>query len=313
MSQFILPDNIKTEEGNTRRVGYEIEYSGVDLEMSAKLLQDVVGGDIEQESSYCFNLENKQFGIFRLELDASLLKDGVYKEYLLKAGINIDDLDLNDELDQILSKVASTVVPNEIVTPPIPMDEMAIVDDIVTALRRKEAEGTRASMFYAFGLHINPELASTKTDYLLSHIRSFTVLFDWICKETKVDLSRKISPYIQPYPDEYARHVLQADYAPDIEQLINDYLDLVGSRNFALDMLPAFAHINEKDVMNKAKEKALIKPRPAFHYRLANSMVDEHDWSVADEWLIWMEIEKLAADTDKLKEHCQSFLKQLDD
>ena len=312
MNTFLLPKHKKTEEGKTRRVGYELEYSGPDLEQSVKLLQEIVGGDVKEENAYCFSIHNKQLGKFGVEIDAALLKEGYYKEYLSEIGVEINDLDFSDKLDNVLEKLAATVVPNEIVTPPIPVTDMEIVEDIVTALRKENAEGTHASVFYAFGLHINPELASTSSEYLLNHIRAFTLLYDWICKKSHVDLSRRMAPYIKPYPDDYQKHILHKDYQPDIDTLINDYLDLVGSRNHALDMLPAFAHINEKTVMQNAKEKELIKPRPAFHYRLANSLVDEADWAVADEWNVWFQVEELANNQKLLTELSSAYIKYLD-
>jgi hypothetical protein len=65
-------------------------------------------------------------------------------------------------------------------------------------------------------------------------------------------------------------------------------------------MLPVFAYIDEKRVREKLpKEK--IKPRPAFHYRLSNSLVDENDWKISDEWNRWLLVESLANNEKNLK------------
>ena len=53
----------------------------------------------------------------------------------------------------------------------------------------------------------------------------------------------------------------------------------------------------------------LIKPRPAFHYRLANCCVDDPDWSIAEPWRRWLKIEALALDRERLVDCCNAFLK----
>ena len=106
---------------------------------------------------------------------------------------------------------------------------------------------------------------------------------------------------MQSYPEDYVAHVLAADYRPDLETLIDDFLEFTPTRNRPLDLLPLFAHIDEDRVMAAPVEKELIKPRPAFHYRLPNCLVDEPDWSLAVPWNDWVEVERLAADAKALE------------
>jgi hypothetical protein len=47
-------------------------------------------------------------------------------------------------------------------------------------------------------------------------------------------------------------------------------------------------------------ERELIKPRPAWHYRLPNCLIDDPEWSLARPWSEWVTIERLAADPDRL-------------
>ena len=307
---FPLPAQTKTNQGKIRRVGFELEYSGIDLEDSADILKELTGGRIEKENAFSYAVHTDDWGKFSVEVDAALLKGGKYKEYLATAGIDVDELEVSETLDDLLRRLASTIVPTEIVTPPIPFTHLAFMDDIISALRDKKAKGTRASVFYAFGLHINTEVVSTDAVYLLNHIRAFSLLFDWICEETGIDLSRRLAPYIEPYPDIYVEYILDQHYQPDADTLIDDYLEMVGSRNHALDMLPIFADMQKEQVMSRALEPELIKSRPAFHYRLANSLVDQPDWSVADEWRYWLEIEKLAGNPQLLAELSRDYLKQ---
>lgn len=308
MSKLNLSEKVETDNGEVRKVGFEIEFAGVDPENCIRLLHQLLGGTAVSESIFSKKLEDTEYGTFAVELDAALLTEGKYKDYLDSLGIKLDDLKDGDAIEEKLKDVAAAVVPCEVVMPPIPVTEISITEKIISLLRKEKAKGTGASILYAFGLHINTELASQKPEYILSIIRAYALLYDWICTESRVDFSRRLSPYINPYPDEFLKHVFQPDYHPDINTLIDDYLDFVPSRNHALDMLPALANIDEERVMSRAAEPDLIKPRPAFHYRLANCRIDEPDWSMADEWQYWLEIEKLAGDQEKLKILCTEWL-----
>lgn len=304
-----LPEITRTASGEIRRVGFEIEFAGIEPDKGVEMIRQVVGGDIKKTSPFCLEVGNTRYGTFLFEVDAAFLKDEKYKEYARKAGIEIDDLDNSESLENILRDVAITVVPCEIVMPPIPVDEIDIVNGLVDALRNKKAKGTGKSMLYAFGLHINVEAVESGAGYLLNHIRAFTLLYDWICEKTGVDLSRRITPYINRYPDKYTQLIMDPDYQPPVDTLIRDYLKLVHSRNHALDMLPLFASLSEDTVMQHAAEPSLIKPRPAFHYRLANSRIDEPGWSIANEWHYWLQIENLANDITLLDTLMQEYRK----
>ena len=303
-----LPEHVKTQQGRIRKVGFELEYAGVDLEKSSEILQGLISGTLDSKDTFSHTLKSEKFGEFVVEIDADLLKEGKYKDYLAALGIEVNGLSFENKLDEVIKDIASTVVPCEIVTPPLPMDNMQIVEDIVKVLRREKAKGASESVLYAFGLHMNPELATDKPDYLLNHIKAFTVLYDWISAESEVDLTRRLTPYIKPYPAEYIELILADDYHPDIDNLIDDYMAIVGSRNHALDMLPAFAEIDEEKVMNEASEAHLVKPRPAFHYRLANCLIDREDWQVADEWQYWLRVEELAYDRKTLDKLSHDYL-----
>lgn len=309
---FLMPPIIGTDSNTTRKVGFEIEYSGIEIDASADILNELLDGTIRQTSPFCFSINDTRYGTFRLEIDAAFLKNEKYVEYLNKIGINIEQVDARKSLEDLLMDVASTVVPCEIVMPPLPITEMDIADDIVAALREHRAKGTGASFLYAFGLHINAEVVSTHAKYILDHIRAFILLFDLICEETNVDLSRRISPYINKYPSAYIKKVLDKAYTPDLDHFIDDYLLHNPSRNHALDLLPLFAYIDEKKVMKKVKEPELVHARPTFHYRLANSRIDEPGWSISGEWNYWVKIEELANRHETLTDLCDRYLADLD-
>jgi len=306
-----LPPRINNKQNIPRKVGLEIEYTGLLPRESVDLISSIVGGEPVKINNFSYKLKDTQFGDFGVEIDTEFLLQEKYKKYLSSIGIDIDKLENKQSIEDFILDVASTVVPCEIVMPPINVTELDIANEIVVQLRNEKAKGTKDSILYAFGLHINTEIADSAPAYLLSIMRSCAVLYDLIVSESDVDWSRWISPYIAPYPKKYLNLMLPESYQPDTHQLIRDYMELVESRNYALDMLPVFAHLKKDYVMEKTKEPGLLKPRPAFHYRLANSLVDDEDWSIDDEWDYWVLIEEVADTPELLGRLSNAFLKQL--
>lgn len=295
-----LPERLYTEDGQIRKIGLELEFSGISPEKVAVILQNRLGGNLTCKNIFSYQLKNTEYGDFNVEIDAAFLKQKKYKELAETAGIDLDSIDNTDALEDIIKNLASIIVPCEIVMPPVPADKLQVAEEITCLLRKEKAKGTGQSIFYAFGLHINAELASRESVYLLNHMRAFSLLYDWICKDNLVDISRRITPYINPYPESYLDLILSQDYRPEIDELIDDYLEKVSSRNHGLDMLPAFAYISETAVMQKASEPELINPRPAFHYRLSNCRIDEPEWTIEQEWKYWLKIEDIADNENKL-------------
>jgi hypothetical protein len=85
--------------------------------------------------------------------------------------------------------------------------------------------------------------------------------------------------------------------------------DAFGAPTFAYQVSGEFAMIqaaamnswiDRERVMSAPVERELIKPRPTWHYRLPNCLIDDPDWSLRDPWREWVRIEKLAADPDAL-------------
>ena len=299
-----LPDALDKADGSARRVGIEIELQGIDIADLAELTADALAGKVERVSSAEYNVDVPDIGEFRVEVDFALLKQlaNDREDRAEEAGASLMDFAVD-----LLSGASATLVPCEIVTPPIPMQSMAApMDELVERLRAAGARGTRQSVLYAFGVHLNVEPPDLDVETVLACLRAFVCLYDWIVVDGDIDLTRQISPYIKPYEQDYDLLISQADYAPDWPQLIDDYLEHNPTRDRALDMLPLFAHVDEERV-TAIVDDPLIKARPAFHYRLDNSCIDEDGWSVALPWNRWMQIEQLAADRDKLGECLQAF------
>lgn len=307
MSEFRSPPVTKNPDGIERRVGYEIEYAGVDMEEAASLLRDVVGGEIERGNPFHFDLRGSEFGDFVIEVDAQVLHEQTYESYLRSVGIDIDKLDLRGPVETLIGSLASIAVPQEIVTPPLPLSRMSLMEDIRAALVGAKARGTGDSVLYGFGVHINPDLPATSAASLLAHLRAYCLLFDWIVERDGVDWSRRIGPFIRRYPQEYVDLLMQTDYAPDRAQLAQDYVTHMPSRNYALDMLPVLVELEGESLLETVKQAELVKPRPAFHYRLPNCQIGDPAWRIANAWNDWVEVERLAADADRLEVVMQAY------
>ncbi len=305
-SNWQLPDKLDKADGSSRRVGIEIELQGIDVGNLAELTAETLGGTVDRVSSVEFNIDVPDLGEFRVEVDFKLLKDLAREG---EGSSDDDDDGLMNFAVELLGGASAVLVPCEIVTPPIPMQSMAEpMDALVERLRAAGARGTRHSVLYAFGVHLNVEPPDLEARTVLDYLRAFVCLYDWIVEEGRVDVSRQISPYIRPYKKDYDLLITDPDYAPDWPGLVDDYLQHNPTRDRAMDMLPMFAHVDEERVTGSVDDP-LIKPRPAFHYRLSNSCVDEEGWSIANPWNRWMRIEHLAANSDALSSCSLAFAK----
>lgn len=302
-----LPARHDTPEGETRRVGVEIELAGLRPEEILEVLQAHFDGEIQEHTLFEYSLKDSQLGEFVIELDASSLKELGQKQQERKGG---EPDDLFDTIGrEVLTRAAEAFVPWEIVSPPIPITRLEDFNAVIAPLRSRGALGTRHALQYAFGLHLNPELPSLEAHDILSYLRAYFCLYDWIVEREQIDLVRKITPYINHFDKDYILLCLAPDYRPDIDQLIDDYLEFNPTRNRSLDMLPLFAHIDEARVRNVVDDPR-IKARPTFHYRLPNCEIDRADWDLWQSWGAWLCIEKLAED-ERLPELCDAYAQEL--
>jgi hypothetical protein len=305
---FELPPHTISFEGNPRRAGFEFEFAGLGLEKAVEVVAATVNGAPCHKSRFVRCVDSGDLGTFAVILDMSFLKSGRYKEYLSWLGIE-DPPDV-DEAEEIMEEMARTLMPYEVVTPPLPFAQLQLVDELREALRRAGAEGTRKGLLYAFGMHINPEAWSLEVSELVDLMRAYMLLMRWIAEESEVVISRKITHFIDPFPEEYVRLVLAPGYEPDMTGFIGDYLQNNPTRNRSLDMLPLFAFIDPELVARFPVEHHQVKPRPAFHYRLPDSRMDEPRWQVAQAWNYWVTVERLAADKSRLSAMCRDYLDQ---
>jgi len=304
---FKSPPHINNTRGEERKVGYEFEFTGVEMADAAGMIQSIYGGEIQEISPFEYLIKDTSFGEFKLEIDAQLLYNKKYEPVLKKFGVDLSKFKQKQKIEEALRDMASSVVPFEIITPPIPVSEMHQLNKLVDHLRQWKAKGTTSSFFYAFGLHLNPEVSSTSSADLLNHIRAYAMLDPWIRKDAEIDLSRRMTPYIDEFKTDYLKRILNPDYKPGLQQLIIDYIKYDNSRNRALDMLPVFSWL-DKETVKKHIEDELTSARPTFHYRLPNCSIDDKEWSLAAEWNRWVLVEKMASDEKNLLRYAKTYL-----
>jgi hypothetical protein len=299
MSTYASPPRLRNYNNDIRKVGFEVEFGGVDIAKVATAVKKEFGGTITWENPFISKVKDTRIGDFTVEVDADFLKTRHYKEYLEKLNIQLDD-NQQESIEKILLEMASVAVPMELVTPPILVTQLNEVEKLENILKTHRAKGTRASLFFGFGMQFNPELPSLNASCLLSYLRAFLILSGWLKEEIKVDFTRRLSPFIDDFPKDYVQLVLSDAYAPDLNEFMDDYLKFNPTRNRPLDLTCVMAYIQPKKVFSAVEDPHLISPRPTLHYRLPDCRIDEEDWSISLEWNRWVRVERLAHDKHAL-------------
>ena len=131
-----------------RRVGVEIEFAGLDEAQAADIVRATLGGRIGPPEPFMRHLTGTTLGGVRVELDTA------WRRELAQAPAAVDSL-------------AHTLIPVEIVTEPISLEDLAQLDALAAALRDAGAQGTRAALTHGFGVHFNPELTDLSLEAVL--------------------------------------------------------------------------------------------------------------------------------------------------
>lgn len=312
MNDFIMPLKMRNEKNEIRKVGFELEFSNIEIEDIVRILEQNFDFEVKKKNNFLYKLSSK-YGDFTLELDFELLtkqtlKNSV-KDFFEEVSVDIDKESI-EKIEELIGSISKDIVPYEISTPPLPLNDMNIINDIVQTLNQNKAYGTKDRFYNAFGLHINIEAESLEVENLLSYMKAYMVLQDYINKDAHIDLARTISPFIDNFKSDYMVYILDEKYKPTINELIEDYIQYNPTRNRSLDLLPLFASIDKQRVREKLPDEK-IKPRPAFHYRLSNSMVGDSTWKVSDEWNRWILVENLANDENSLNYLSKEYLSYL--
>lgn len=305
--KLVPPPRLENAEGKPRRVGVELEISGLELDVLAGQVADFLGLQVEAAGRYERVLSGDPDGDWVIELDFNLLK---------KLGREPRDdgtmtTDVASAAEYLLAWAAEALVPLEIVSPPLPLQRLSQFEGLIERLRQAGAKGTSDSLTNAFGLQFNPELPSFEPRFITASLRAFVCLYDWLFARADIDMSRRVTSYVDPFPGDYVRKIIAPDYRPQLPRLIDDYLADNPTRNRALDMLPLFAYLDEDRVRAQTDDE-LIKARPTFHYRLPDCDIHTPGWGLHVAWNDWVEVERLAADETRLKACCTAYQTHLD-
>lgn len=291
-----MPPLCHNAKGEERRCGVEIEYTGVPLAHAANIVAGLWRGKITCKHTHLAEIHTG-LGDFSVELDVAWMRKLSEQAEAERA---LEQFPLAETTDKMLAPFVEAIAPHEIVTPPLPFSRLHELDILVERLREAGAKGTSDSVIYAFGVHLNPELPALDAGTITRYLQAFLLLYEWMKDAMQVDATRMLTGFARGFPMDYMRLVLSPSYRPDMTQLIEDYLDYNPTRNRALDMLPLFTYIDEKRVRAVVTD-TLVKARPTFHFRLPNCHIDRPGWSLAEAWGYWLEVEKLAGDTERLQ------------
>ena len=265
-------------DGKERRVGVEIEFAGLSEADTAEIIQDAWGGTIDIATLHDITVRNTALGDVKIELNVHL-RD--------KAGSFIADKLLN---------WSRAVVPVEIVTGPLTRTQLERIDPLVDALVAAGAEGTQGGIFYGFGLHLNPEVAREDISGVLPVVRAYGLLEDWLRASDPIDPSRRLLPFVDPWPRNLLDLLAKDGAAWRLDDLLRVYAELTPTRNRGLDLLPLLEHLRPQAMHAAMPDDTLKGGRPTFHYRLPEARLGAEGWSVTYEWNRWVLIERIAAD-----------------
>jgi hypothetical protein len=304
MPEFAPPRPLRNSRGELRRVGVELEFGGMTPREAAEAVRAAFGGDIRQDHEHRFAVVT-DLGEFEVTYDSYLLS----KKPEEAADHSAVEKGAKGAFEWVVRQLGGTVLPLEIGTPPIPADRLDELNRLEQELRARHAEGTRSGVLTAFALHFNPEVPDpTDPGCAAAALRAFLLLYHWLFRAEHIDLTRRLMPFVNPFPEEYTRLVIDPTYAPDATTFTNDYVAHNPTRNRPLDLLPLLA-FNDPDLMSRAEVAGQkVRPRPTFHYRLPNSSIDEPGWSIADEWGRWVLVERLADDPELAAQFAAEYL-----
>lgn len=303
-----IPPRNKNFEGNPRRVGVEIEFAAVSAGRAASRVCELYGGAVEREDAHRYHIKDTRFGDFIVELDTQYAHRAP-GERTTDAATGFQGLvdSFTNSMREIYGDLGSLVIPYEIVCPPLNLEQLPELELMIEALRSEGAKGTSDNLLHAFGFQLNPDIATRDPAWLLAILKAEVLLSEWLRSIISIDMARRLLAFADPFPPAYVHLILDKDYWPGTDKLIDDYLIYNPTRNRELDMLPLLMWLDEERVRKKVPDK-LVKSRPTFHYRLPNADISQMHWSLTLEWNRWCVVERLAEDRAKLADMGEAYI-----
>ena len=275
-----------------RRIGVEIEFSGLDAHKAAEVIAGAIGGTAEKTGRHAAKVRGSAIGDVKAYLDtryAQPARDPTLVDEVL------DALELRDGAAELLATVMP--VPVEIVTEPITRAQFAELDRAIEALREAGAGDTKAGTLYAYGMHLNPEhYGGPARAIRIAAVYAFAER--WLRHLTPPDNMRRVTPFVDPYSESYVEELAQAfagGHEPDMRRFVELYAEYNPDRNRGLDMWPLIGHLAPR-LARRFHEGPIKNARPTFHYRLPDSLVSVPGWSPQQELDRWEAMERAADD-----------------
>lgn len=279
-------------DGSPRTVGIEVECGGLREERVAEIVAARFGGTCRVTGPYARSVEGSRIGDVEVLLDTAL-RD-VVEGAVARIGLDI----------------GRAVIPVEFVTEPIEPARIVEIDALCRDLARAGAFGTQDGVALGFGVHLNVALPGPGIDDILPVLTAFALIEDWMRGRMALDPSRRLLPFVDPYPAALLDRLCDPGAVWSLDRLADTYLAEAASRNHALDLLPILKQIYPDRVVAAVPQMAHKSARPAWHYRLPDCRIDDPDWSVALEWNRWCAVERVAADralVDRLKQRWREY------
>lgn len=272
----------RSNAGSTRRVGIEIEFAGLTESRVAEIVAATLGGNVVEVAPYEMAVEDTSIGRVRSFLDTAFRSGRQHA------------------LSRLGLELGREVIPVEVVTEPLEPAALPRVEALRAALHEAGALGSREALLLSFGVHLNVEVAGDAVDAWRPVLTAFALLEDWLRLADPIDGARRLLPFVDPYPPAFVADLVAL--APDATaaDIVDLYLRLTPTRNRALDMLPLFAHLDADRLDRAPGDLGKVSARPAYHYRMPDSRIDEANWRLAYEWNRWVMVERVAADADLL-------------
>ncbi|MFT7288645.1 MAG: hypothetical protein ACI87W_002767, partial [Halieaceae bacterium] len=137
MDKNRLPDRTTNAEGDSCRVGVEIELPGATPHAMAHLIASLFGGKSIEPARFEFEIKGSCYGDFELELDSSYMKElAAEKARQLTEPGPIEAITVD-----LFARASELMVPWEIVSPPIPITELHHLCELIEKLRAEGALG----------------------------------------------------------------------------------------------------------------------------------------------------------------------------
>ena len=118
-----MPERLPNHHGEERRVGVEIELSGLGYDELVEHVARLLKGTPELESRYVTSLETDA-GTFTIELDSDPVKDLDLADERLPESIR----ELGTHAMDVIDFAAERIVPLEIVGPPLPFSRLDLIE-----------------------------------------------------------------------------------------------------------------------------------------------------------------------------------------